>query len=424
MNSIYSLQENPLVQGIKVIGIGKHGSKPLPLPLLEEILGYLQTDAAIPIQKGAFFGALLAKGPTDEEKRLLYQVIGEENHTLESLYDQLCQDSPPEMKPVGVKLLSATTLTVAEAQQLGRYLFSEEPGETFRGMAVSMLRIRYESDEEYEGLYKAILSTYTPGFQETFAGAKTIIQLAEPFDGVEHSYMITPLLAQAFQKMGYQVIVSTGRSSGPKLTLNALDIYQGLGGNFIQDNESLAETTPEYGRILDQAALSPALAQWVDRRRLILKRPFLATLEKVLNPCGAKILITSVFHITYMEKMIDLAAMAGFSGVIVLKRGLEGTLAPSIAKASGILCAVCQPDGTFITQTFDATNESFSSFRAETDEVVENLSAEDNIALIEKFTEKGFTGNGDFDLRVNLAIALYQKGLEWIDKQINNPTSL
>jgi anthranilate phosphoribosyltransferase len=418
MNSFFSLRENPLVQGIKIIGIGKHGSKPLPTSLLEDILAYVSTHNSIPIQKGAFFGALMAKGPTEEEKQLLYQIEGSKFYTLESLYDQLCPNSPPEMKPIGVKLLSANTLTVAEAKQLGNYLFSDEPGETFRGMAVSMMRIRYESDEEYEGLYNAILSTYTPGFQETSAGSNTIIQLAEPFDGVEHSYMITPLLAKALQTNGYTVMVTTGRSSGPKLTLNALDIYQGLDGNFIQDNESLAETTQEFGWALHQAALSPALDQWVERRRLILKRPFLATLEKVLNPCGAKILITSVFHITYMEKMIDLAVMAGFSGVIVLKRGLEGTLAPSIAKASGILCAVRQPDGTFITQTFDATDEAYSSFRAETDEVVENLSAEDNIELIQKFTEKGFTGNGDFDLRVNLAITLYQKGLEWIEEQV------
>jgi anthranilate phosphoribosyltransferase len=419
ITDIYFSQDNPLVQGIKIIGIGKHGSKTLPMPLLEEISGYIQTKEILSIQKGAFFGALMAKGPTAEEKRLLIDLCGADDN-VEALYDHLCGNSPAHMKVIGIKLLSRDTLSVNEAQQLGNYLFSDEPGEAFRGMAVSMLRIRYETEEEYEGLYKAVVAVFAPGFQKTHPDSEAFIQLAEPFDGVEHSYMITPLLAQAFQKKEYRVIVTTGRSSGPKLALNPLDIYQAIGGEtFIQNIQSLPEVPPPCGWVLDQAALSPALDQWVDRRRLIFKRPFLATLEKVLNPCSAKILITSVFHITYMEKMITLAAMAGFVGVIVLKRGLEGTLAPSIAKASGILCAVIQADGSLITQTFDATHDNFTPFRAEADEVVEDLTVEENIRLIRSFQEKGFTGNEDFDKRVNLAIALYSTGLDWIAQHLS-----
>ncbi len=417
MNAVYTQPENPLVQGIKIIGVGKHGSKPLPAFLLEEILQYLQSNEVIPIQKGAFFGALMAKGPTEDEQELLYQVCGEVA-TTEVLYDKLCTDSPADMKHIGVKLLNKEYLTVDESRALGKYLFSELPGETFRGMAVSMLRIRYETDEEYEGLTDASVSTYTSGFRETVPVSRPLIQLAEPFDGVEHSYMITPLLAEAFQQAGYPVVATVGRSSGPKLTLNALDIYQAMEGRFIHNNQALTQPSPPFGWVLDQKDLSPALDQWVDRRRLIRKRPFLATSEKVLNPCGAKILVTSVFHITYMEKMITLAAMAGFTGVIVLKRGLEGTLAPSIAKSSGILCAVRQPDGNFITQTFDATHEIFASCRAETDETIGTLNLEDNIALIRQFSANGFTGNEDFDKRVKLATALYQTGLEWISKHL------
>ncbi|MDO1446754.1 anthranilate phosphoribosyltransferase [Rhodocytophaga aerolata] len=417
MHTLHSSSENPLVQGIKIIGIGKHGSKPLSPPLLEEILAYLSEKNTISIQKGAFFGALMAKGPTEDEKRLLQQICGESGN-LNALYDHLCVDSPGYMKPIGVKLLGRETLPVEEAETLGRYLFSDEPGETFRGMAVSMLRIRYETDEEYAGFYKAVLSTFSRDFQKTPSNLGATIQLAEPFDGVEHSYLLTPLLAHAFGQKGYPVVVTAGRSSGPKLTLNALDIYQALGGTFIDTIQSLTQRPPAFGWVIDQGTLSPALDLWVDRRKLIFKRPFLATLEKVLNPCGAKILITSVFHITYMEKMISLAAMAGFSAVIVLKRGLEGTLAPSIAKASGILCAVIQPDGSFLTQTFDATDEAYAAYRAESDEVVEDISVAENIRLIHGFTEKGFTGNIDFDKRVNLAIALYTKGIEWLEQHI------
>jgi anthranilate phosphoribosyltransferase len=148
----------------------------------------------------------------------------------------------------------------------------------------------------------------------------------------------------------------------------------------------------------------------------MLKRPFLATMEKVLNPCGASILITSVFHITYLEKMITLADMTGFTAVIVLKRGLEGTLAPSTARASGILCAARQQDGTWKTHSIAADTVAFSAFRSAADEVVAPLHAGDNLSLIRRFTEKGQTGNTDFDNRINLSIALYAKGMEWLNR--------
>ncbi|WP_187262418.1 anthranilate phosphoribosyltransferase [Pontibacter beigongshangensis] len=414
----YTTQDNPLVQGIKLIGIGKHGSKPLPESLLRTILDYLKTGDIIPIQNGAFYGALMAKGPTPPEQQLLLALVPAGTAPgPDAIYDSLCADAPGHMREIGIKLLRKEFLTLEEARQLGEFLYSDLPGESYRGMAASMLRIRYETEEEYRGLIESAELSFTPGFREPVPPLQEVLlQLAEPFDGVEHSYMITPLLAQAFQQDGFRVISTVGRSSGPKLTLNALDLYEQLEGEFLNSPQQLLQEPPRFGWVLDQQILSPALDQWVDRRRLIFKRPFLATSEKVLNPAGAHILVTSVFHITYMEKMIKLADMAGFKGAIILKRGLEGTLAPSLAKASGILCAARQQDGSFITHTIDADTEALAHFRAGSDENVAPLLLEENIRLIRDFAEHGFTDNQDFNKRVNLSMALYNSGLQWVQQ--------
>lgn len=415
MNLAYTQEDNPLVQGIRIIGVGKHGSKPLPENLVGEIKEYLdKNENVIPVQLGAFYGALMAKGAAEHEQVLLepHQEGGEFSY--EKLYHNLFPDTPPFMKETGLKLLRKETLSLEEAQYLGKFLFSGLPGDPFRGMAANMLRIRYETEEEYHGLLKAAENTFSGGFKTPGPGTGNLVQLAEPFDGVEHSYMITPLLAQAFQETGYEVVTITGRSSGPKLSLNSLDIYKDLNIDFLTGNQDFRNKPAVFGRAIDMKDLSPALESWTNRRRLIFKRPFLATLEKVLNPCGANILVTSVFHITYMEKMVALAGMAGFSGVIVLKRGLEGSLAPSLSKASGILCAAKQADGNFLTHTISAEEEAFSEFRREADEITEPLLAKENVRLIRAFSKNGATGNTDFDCRVKLGIALFQKGLEWI----------
>ncbi len=405
---------SPLEKGIKLIGIGKHGSKKLPDELIVEILEQLKTGSAEPVLTGAFFGALLMKD-IEPSYYLLEEYTGAgslANPVI--LWNSLCKEAPSELESIGAKLLRKQTLTLEEAETLGTFLFSDEPGELFRGMAVSILRIRYESEEEYRGIYNVLVrNTEDPISQVSVS--KPVVQLAEPFDGIEHSYLITPLIANEIQKDGYTVVSACSRNSGPKRFFNNWDIYKSMETPFIKDKADLFETAPETGWALDQKDFFPALDKWVDRRRIILKRPFLATLEKVLNPLHANILVTSVFHIPYLEKMAELAAMAGFTGVIVLKRGLEGTLAPALAKATGVFCAARNSSGLFVTTTFDmAADEDLFFYKREADDIIENISLADNVKYIRQYLEKGETGNNDFDHRVMCAAALYRKGLEWI----------
>lgn len=229
--------------------------------------------------------------------------------------------------------------------------------------------------------------------------------------------MITPIIAHELQKQDYNVVVNCGRTSGPKITLNTWDLYRGLNAEFLNTQMHATELKQPFGWGLDQKIFYPILDKWVERRKIIMKRPFLSTLEKVLNPVKANILITSVFHIPYLEKMAELGNMTGFDGVIVLKRGLEGTLAPSLAKATGVFCTAKMQDGTFTTKTIEVNNNDFTQYRSDADAIIENLSIEQNIEYINQYIAEGKTGNSDFDSRVALAIELYKQGLDWI-KQI------
>ena len=415
--------ETPLGQGIKHIGIGKYGSKPLPPDLLAACREALSDPSSHPLQWGAFLGALLAKGPSPDEMTL-ETVIGKGAFSHPTFFvNKVCPDLPIGMHPIATKLVRGHHLQVSEAEQLGDYLFGEYAPEnmdceTFRGLAASIMRVRHETNDEYHGLMRAAERTYSPGFGPMTCADRPLIQLAEPFDGVENSYLITPLLAQLFQKRGYGAVSMVGRSGGPKFTLNALDLYMHMGCQFLQSNHELDVPLEPYGWVLDQKALSPALNHWVDRRRTIIKRPFLATLEKVLNPCHARILVTSVFHITYQMKMAELAMMAGFDGVIVLKRGQEGSLAPSTSRACGVLCAVRTSKGHLSFQQFEGDGPAFAPFRTETETQHEQPQALVNARLVRQFLTNGYTPDADFDNRVRFAHALYGRGLDWIEGQL------
>lgn len=236
MEQVTQNKLTPLQQGVKLIGIGKHGSKKLPEPLIEEITTELLTGNCAPILIGAFFGALLMK-EIEPAYYLLEHYSGKGSlNDASLLWSNLCKDVPLEMKPIGVKLLNKQILHKEEAYQLGQYLFSDESGELFRGMAMSILRIRYESDEEYEGLYDAIAEHEDDHFFPF--KSDTLVQLAEPFDGTEHSYMLTPLLATAIQEKGYTVVASCGANGGPKFVLNTADLYNSLSVPFVKKRKS------------------------------------------------------------------------------------------------------------------------------------------------------------------------------------------
>ncbi|WP_254448683.1 anthranilate phosphoribosyltransferase [Spirosoma rhododendri] len=410
--------QTALGRGIKHIGIGKYGSKPLPPDLLAECRAALIDPATHPLQRGAFLGALIAKGPTPEEKTL-EDAIGKGAFDHQTFFiNKVCPELPAGLLPIATKLVRGHNLQVSEAEQLGDYLFGTGNCETFRGLAASIMRVRHETNEEYYGLMRSAERTFTPGFGPISCADRPLVQLAEPFDGVENSYLITPLLAQQMQKRGYGAVSVVGRSGGPKFTLNALDLYMHLGVQFLQSNHELDTPLDGYGWVLDQKALSPALNRWVDRRRTIIKRPFLATLEKLLNPCHARILVTSVFHITYQMKMAELAMLAGFDAVMVLKRGLEGSLAPSTSRACGLLCAVRTPKGHLFFQQFEGDAPAFATYRTESETSYEQPQATDNARLVRQFMEKQYSDDADFDNRVRFAQALYGRGLDWIESQL------
>jgi len=410
--------DTPLGRGIKHIGIGKYGSKPLPPDLLAECRSALSDPSTHPLQRGAFLGALLAKGPTPDE-RTLEDVIGKGAFSHPTFFiNKVCPELPVGLLPIATKLVRGHLLQVSEARQLGDYLFGEGNCETFRGMAASIMRVRHETNDEYQGLMEAAESTFSPGFGPISCADRPLVQLAEPFDGVENGYLITPVLANFFQKRGYGAVSVVGRSGGPKFTLNAHDLYMHLGCQFLQSNHELDTPLEPFGWVLDQKALSPAFNRWVDRRRTIIKRPFLATLEKVLNPCHARILVTSVFHITYQIKMAELALLAGFDAAIVLKRGLEGSLAPSTSRASGVLCAVRTPKGHLFYQHFEADLPAFVPFRTESETHHDHPQASDNARLVRQFLRTGHSDDADFDNRVRFAEALYGRGLDWVEGQL------
>lgn len=405
-------------EGIKAVGVGKKGSKPLEKDLIEKIVAELKSKQIPDAIKGAFFAGLIMKGPTPDEMNLDRAF---ESPVLEhpaKLAKLLTADAPETIQRLCTLLLEKQELTRQQAFELGRFLMSSRTGDGARGLVASLLRVRYETADEYEGLLKSIEETFEAPFRLAVPKGHPVITLAEPFDGVDHSNMITPLVTDFLQTLHYRVVSLVGRTSGPKFVYNLYDLAKGLNAGFIQSNQDLSGQAPDFGWFLDQKDLSAAMDRWVDLRHQIIKRPFMATLERFVNPFRARIMIASAFHPPYGEKMLTVCERAGFPGAVIVRNGMEGTVAFPLMRQAKILCSSRKADGTYARHEFMFDSQAHLKKSFEIEERLEQPSCEKNIELVRTYKSKGQTGYDIFDSRVKVTCAGLKMAIEWVETNL------
>ena len=415
MTTFLHNEEPAIVAGIKTAAIGKKGSKPLSADLIRAITEDIRHQKIKDVQLGAFLGGLLMKGLTEEEKLLVSALPAGILSDPHQLCHFLAPQAPDAIKNICANLIQKKELDKNTAHQLGQFLFSDLPGDGLRGLAASILRVRYETADEYEGLLKAISETITPAFKNAPPAGKPIIQIAEPFDGVDQSNMIAPLLADYLQSLHFRVVNLVGRNSGPKCVNNLSDIAEALKVKLLTESRSLTDQTTDFGWYIHQKNISPAIDRWVDLRRQIIKRPFLATLERFVNPVQADIVIASAFHPPYGEKMINVCERAGFPAAIIVRNGMEGTIAFSLLRATKILCTVKQLNGAYLRHEFEFDAQESLQRPVVVEEKIEKPSLEENVRLIKEYKTEGKTHNVHFNLRIKATCAGITRALKWIN---------
>lgn len=411
--------DSAIVRGIKTVGVGKKGSKALSAELAREILNDLKSGKVSDAAKGAFFAGLSFKGIEPQEE-LLNSYFGSAGVLSDpaSLARALSQDAPQDIQNICERVMVGETLDKQTAFILGRFLLSDLPGNASRGLIASALRVRYETDDEYQGILQAIFETISTQFTSAVPSGLPIIQLAEPFDGNNKSYMITPLLGRYLKTLNYRAVHLVGRNSGPKFDANLLEVAELLGVTFIKNTAELSAVQPECGWFLHQKDLSPAVDRWVDIRRQTVKRPFMATLEKFLDPFKARIIATSAFHPPYGEKMLTISERAGFPGVIVIRNGIEGSLAFSLKRETRILCSTRLKDGSYLRNEIIFEPEKFLNVTLDLEEKLEHPKAVDNARLIKDYISAGRTGHKHFDLRLHATCEGFRLAIDWIEANI------
>lgn len=183
-------------------------------------------------------------------------------------------------------------------------------------------RMKLETEEENLGFWQALDKTTL----KCKVPLDSLCLLADAFDGFERvpyfGFYTIPLLA----RLGLPTYGHSALPHPPKFGFTFEDILQNHYEvqNSDYDNRINALIQHRFGYIGTDAC-HPKLEALRDLRREIVKRPMLATLEKMLMPlcAGQNFLATNYFHPGYEVSMLAVAKASTFDRVII-GNGMEG----------------------------------------------------------------------------------------------------
>ena len=105
MVTVINNTESAIARGIREVGIGKKGSRPLTPEHIQEILAELKSGTVPAVVKGAFFGSLVMKGITAEEKMLDQAFAPGTLQNIEQLVESIAYDAPHFAKQCCIHVL-------------------------------------------------------------------------------------------------------------------------------------------------------------------------------------------------------------------------------------------------------------------------------------------------------------------------------
>ena len=225
-------------------------------------------------------------------------------------------------------------LTEEEAEDALSLILDGEVSEVRMGVFLIAARMKVETVPENIGYWRALQKKISP----RKIALNNLLQIADPFDGFQRipyfGFYAIPVLAE----LGLPTYGHSALPLPPKFGITFDDLlvnhyqFPKSGNGRIKKIEKF-----KFG-YLSTADTHPTLENLRSIRTEIVKRPMLATLEKILMPLQAEsknYLATTYFHRGYEVSLTEIGKLSEFDRVIV-GNGMEGTTLFGVHKEAKI----------------------------------------------------------------------------------------
>ena len=362
--------QEKLVELLKHKGIGPQGSKHISLEECRATLNLLQHQDCSLTTKATFLTALFLLDKDENEKQLCLD-IQENIDILDSkLHFIITGKAQNELENIILKAIAKKDLSQKEAELGISQSFHPETDEHLTAAFLEALRLKRETDLENSIFYKYFLAHTS----RSTVDYDVLIELGDSYDGVKRNNNYNLFTACLLGALGYKTIITGNKTVAPKNGVTHHQILLSAQKNpLISYDAALKHLDQNHWTYLDQAVFYPTLWEEKSMREEMVKRPCIATFEKMLSPIANKRgnhLITSYTHAHYKHANIEIIKHSPYITTALNVKGLEGTITPKQNVSTPI-----------VKWENDLISESKHYFSDETLEATEELSAEETLKL-------------------------------------------
>ena len=319
--------QESLVNILKKKGTGPTMSKSLSSEELNSLTNLMKDRNANITTKATLLTAFLMLENTEEESKWFSHFLTIYPDNLPSeLHWLLKKTSTTPFEALILKVIDHHDLSYQEMTWAIEQVLNPAIPNIQKAAFLEAERLKRETLDENKAALNACLQTTI----STQTDIPVLIDLSVAYDGLSRTPCVWVAVAALLASLGYPCVLHGVDEVSPKRGINAYKILSAAGIDpLVSVSQAITRlTTPSIGwAYIDQSQTNPALYALNQLRKDMVKRPIIATIEKLLQPIKGRetITVTSYTHPPYKDKMVQLLYLSSPSRFLLL-RGVEGSI--------------------------------------------------------------------------------------------------
>jgi anthranilate phosphoribosyltransferase len=317
---------------LKKKGIGPQGSKSLSEENISSMISLL-TDTNVSLTtRATMITALLILDPNETEEAFIATIKSNLNILQKELSELFSQPEGNTFRDLVLKIIGKQDLNESEAALAMDYFFDPSQPDYLKASFLEGERLKRETFTENKVFFQKLWQKAARKATDLPA----LVHICDSYDGFNRTRNFTLFTAATLAATGYPVIVTGIDSVAPKFGYTHHQLLK-LGGKnpLISHQTALDELQEIKWTYLDQQVFLPELYALQKMRKEMVKRPFLATFEKLLQPIRSEkenFIVTGYTHPHYKEELIKQIKEQGMTAQALVLKGMEGSTHLSMSK--------------------------------------------------------------------------------------------
>jgi anthranilate phosphoribosyltransferase len=321
------MNQKKLEEILKKKGIGPLGSKSLHTEELHELTDLFNDENISMVTKATMLTALLTLEANEDEAAWIQKVKQDPAHMLpEPLLGFITSTNDPFLNIIK-KIISHQDLNEDECEKAMAFFFNPQTAPYLKGPFLEAERLKRETFIENKIFFESLWRKS----KRQKIHIPVLIDICDSYDGSNRTRSYSLFTASLLAAAGFPCLVHGIDKVAPKQGITSHQILLKAGKNPLSQLKKVARdlTDPDIGwGYIDQSLFFHELYALKQVRKEMVKRPFLATFEKLLQPIqaeGGNLVVTGYTHPHYREELVNQLKEQGECSQALILKGMEGS---------------------------------------------------------------------------------------------------